>query len=282
MSQPSTLTEKLSSPFQPDPDHMYSDELQYMLDQRTLARIVGLIAICLPLILTVDGLNSACFYNSLSHFYYSRFTGGLFVLGLGVSGTFLIAYRGESQAENRLATIAGIAAFLIAFFPTTGPGCESLGFEARIFAHVGGSALNDIALSGPAVGGVFTYLPSSFGIHIVSAGVFFAILAFFALVVFTRIVPCKHICEDGTLRANKRKRNILYGASGFIIVASMAALIANAIWGKPSGVPNPWDLANATFIFEAVALVAFGASWLLKARFFGSFLEDEIVAIHRD
>lgn len=270
-----TLAEKISAPFQPDPNHMYQDELKYMLDQRLLARLVGLIAVFLPLALAVDGMLSACFFNSISHFYYSRFSGGLFVLGLGISGTFLIAYRGESKLENRLATLAGISAFLVAFFPTEGPGCEMLGFEARIFANVGGSNLTDANLGVPEVGGIFTFAPSSFSIHIVAAAVFLLILAFFALVVFTRVVPQAHVGADGRLTRNKKIRNVLYAGAGFIIVASLAALSANVIWGLPSGQVNAWDLANATFIFEAIALIAFGFSWMLKARFFGTWLLDE-------
>ena len=117
--------------FQPDPAYLRAGALHFSLNQRRLAVWVGLVAFGLPLAMLAGAVAGTCFYDSISHFYYSQFLGALLVAALAFIGTFLIAYKGETPWESRLATVAGWCAFGIALFPTSGRGCEAARFSGR-------------------------------------------------------------------------------------------------------------------------------------------------------
>ena len=93
--------------YQPDSSHTYSHDPGYTLNQRLMAVFVGLVALNLPFAMIIGAIYGTCYYDSISHFYYAQFLGGIFIAALVFIGTFLLAYRGESARENRLATMAG-------------------------------------------------------------------------------------------------------------------------------------------------------------------------------
>ena len=79
-----------------------------------------------------------------------------------------------------------------------------------------------------------------------------------------------------TLTREKRIRNRIYIASGSTILVSAGMLLAQ--WGFPTVFePGPanWLLSHWTFIFECIALFAFGSAWLTKGRFADRMLLDE-------
>ena len=92
--------------FQPDMDFKYSSdpegEQQYVLDQQFLAFLVGAVALGLPFAMLVGAGIGTCFYDSISHFYYSQFFGDLLVSALVFIGTFLVAYRAKIRARADL------------------------------------------------------------------------------------------------------------------------------------------------------------------------------------
>lgn len=263
--------------YQPDGAFKYANNPQYELDQRFLASLVGFVAIGLPFGLAIVGLGKTCFYDSISHFYYSQLWGDVFVAALIFIATFLVAYRGENFAESLLATIAGICAFFVAVFPTEGRGCEEAAFSGR--------ALVDMIISSPSVPvavmnasgvGEFFELFTRVGwVHFVSAALLFAFLAYYSLRVFTRAAPNQY--EKGTkkLTWQKRRRNQIYVASGWTIIAAMAVMFANFVYEAFSGSQmHWWREYNATFFLEGLALLAFGISWVVKGRAFNSVLLD--------
>lgn len=89
-------------------------------------------------------------------------------------------------------------------------------------------------------------------VHFACAGLLFTMLAIMALR-FTKTDP------DSRATSQKARRNIVYIACAFLIAASMlVALVANFL--SASIKPDMPSL----FWFEAIAVVAFSASWLVK------------------
>ncbi|MEJ8279277.1 DUF998 domain-containing protein [Pseudonocardia spirodelae] len=186
-----------------------------------LRRSVGVIGILLPFVLVAgdlllggDGLR-----DSISRYYYSPVR-DVFVGALCAVGVFLFCYRYE-RPDDRLANVTGTAAIAVALLPTRPDGPAT---TAQV---------------------VVGYL------HLLSAGVFFAGLAWFCLVLFTR---------GGSGTRGKRARNVVYRVCGATIVACLvlAALDAAAV---PDAVAERF---HTLFWLEAVAILAFGVAWFVK------------------
>ncbi len=271
------LFERGQGRYQPDPSFTYADDHPgYRLDQRRLAFFVGLIALGLPIVMLIGVLIRTCLYDSISHFYYAQFLGGVFIAALVFIGTFLLAYRGESARESRLATIAGISAIFVALFPTNGRGCDESTFSGRALADF---KLEDVTKfvkviqtteEIPSENPLFFELFSGAQyLHGVGAALLFAFLAWYSFFVFTRVIDNVHL-KDGNLTPQKRIRNNIYRASGVVIVISMAVMVIGHFF-----FPEDWNDNNLTFWFESLALWAFGFSWMVKGRFFDTLWLDE-------
>ncbi|WP_136656382.1 hypothetical protein [Nitratireductor sp. XY-223] len=235
--------------YQPDPEYMAQDRPQYELNQRKLALWVGIIAVGLPFVLLIYSLfdSEGCFLFSISHYYYYQVLGDVLVGSLAFIGAFLIAYRGESRRESNLANITGVAAIGVAIFPTTGDGCMPGSYPGRAFTS-----------SDPYV--LFSQVGT---VHYACAAVVFGFIAFYTLYVFTRVDQTKtQRLSDTKLTPVKYWRNMVYTVSGALIVLSIVALLYKAVFD-----PGWWNDYNLTFVFEAIALVSFGVSWLVKSRF---------------
>ena len=91
-----------------------------VFDYKLLRLLVGIIAFALPI--TVSNLAAAPL-PSISASYYTNgrdiFIGMLFIVG-----SFLIAYNGHTIPQAVLSKIAGLAAILIALYPTACTGCD--------------------------------------------------------------------------------------------------------------------------------------------------------------
>lgn len=228
--------------------------------------------------LLLSRLAGVCAFDSISHYYYSSL-GALFGIALAFIGTFLIAYRGESVCESWLANVAGLGAFLVAFFPTEGHGgCADKGFSGRAFVSFGVDAekqpfcqavkdmptkLTCAANSDVMLG--FKFMPIARYLHYGGAVVVFVTLLFFCLFVFTRIDPW-HRDETGAPTAIKLRRNRLYQGSGWVILVCIGALGGPMLLDEAGKQwLNGWNL---TFWFESFALLALGLSWSVRGRIF--------------
>lgn len=248
-------------------DHAFS------LDQRRLARLVGYVAAGLPLIMLYASavgwpFARSCPYDSISHYYYARFFGDVFVGSLSFIGVFLIAYTGEGKRENRLASAAGVCAFGVALFPTSGAGCENPDRLGRIFA--------DLPLGADDIGGAnderfYQLFAGVDWVHLGSAGLLFAFLAFYSFVIFTREIEGRHRDESGALTHKKRLRNRIYDISGWTIVICIGAITLKSAFLRDA---KWWTDYNLTFLCEALALVAFGTAWMVKGRVLGGYFRD--------
>ncbi len=270
-----------------------AEGLPFRISLEAANRAVGMIALGLPFVLfTVGLLGIGCGgLDSISHYYYTPlggdlFTGALFIIGVVMAFFYKLprdaqgrvievrAYRGHGIWDFRAARIAGLMAFLVALFPTSAPGCERYaGGTARAF-------LTD--MQGVRADGTVTGLPgfdflAATGwpdallgwLHYGAAGVMFAVLAWFSLVVFPRVQI--EDAEPITRGSPKWTRNLLYRICGAVIVVAMLAIAWKELF-LPQGSAGRalWNHANLTFWAEYAALMAFGLSWSVKGRIFNA------------
>ena len=283
--------------FQTGPDRYQSDPDAFgNVDQERIVKIVGIVALALPIVLWIASHNpvhATCFRFSISHFYYAPFWGTFFTGALFFIGTYLMVWQGEekSKADGRMATRAGFSAFGVALFPTGGWGCDEDMFSARPMTDFGLPAgTNFPALTPPqgdpeAVANAYFSLEFPIAalawlqaewIHYASAAFMFSFLAWFALAIFTRVSP-QHKLPNGDLKPRKARRNTIYFFTGALIILCILALLLSFILTLIGVDMAWWDRANLTFWFEAIALVSFGMSWMVKGRIF-PFLNDEVSA----
>ena len=155
-----------------------------------LQQIVGVIAVLLPFVLVIGNkaLSGDEFESSISAYYHTPM-GDVFVGALWALAVFFLSYNYKPlpgfNLDNKLSTLASIAAIGVALFPTTSDASPALQSEQ-------------------VVGRV----------HLGFAAVLFALLAVFALFLFPR--------SGGQMTPEKRRRNVLYRTCGVIIVVAMA------------------------------------------------------------
>jgi hypothetical protein len=165
----------------------------------------------------------------------------LFVGSLCGIAMFQLACRGFDRKDEIAGMLSALFALGVAFFPT---------------------APSETVRCPPM------YPNLTKGVHYLSATLLFLTLAYFCLVLF------KKTASKGTETRQKLKRNRVYTISGYVILASIAAIalikllkMGNVISGDPKLGPF-----GTTFVFETTSLVAFGFAWLIKGE---TFLKDE-------
>ena len=104
-------------------------------------------------------------------------------------------------------------------------------------------------------------------IHLAFAGLFFITLIYFSLFLFTKTDP------EGTPTRRKLQRNKVYKVCGYIM--SFCILLVGIYFLLPSEVVSPINVYDPIFWLEAVAVVAFGISWLTKGE---AILKDVNIA----
>jgi hypothetical protein len=201
-------------------------------------QLIGYVGLSLPVVLPIinslrntQGLANSDL-DSISSYYYTGAV-ALFVGALVALAAFLFTYRGYNNKYSVFDRIAGFiaggAAIGVAFFPTRAPNPS---LKPSWWIDLTGQ------------------------IHFGSAIVLFLTLACFALLLFPMTDPDEpRPSKDNPLPGDKRWRNWFYRSCGVVMVACI-------LWA--------WiALRNNKGIFwpEAIALIAFAASWLVKGRF---------------
>lgn len=278
----------------------------FVVTPKQIHKFVGCTALGLPIILLwLPLLTPICFMTSISHFYYTPIGGDILVGSLTVIGAIMLyfyAYKGDDDTDNpayslrnaRLAKLAGLCALGVAFVPTSNLGCPYSGEAARFliegtqFAVPAGAPERSFNVPGAfatgtlvydfwallGIGGTLGWLLSA--VHYLSAATMFGILGYFSFFVFTA-VQTSDAMENGQLTEVKKMRNGIYRVAGGLIFLSIIALIVK--FGLQSFLNAPtalhfldwWNGYYLTFVFEALGLMSFGISWLVKARIFGWF-----------
>lgn len=137
---------------------------------------------------------------------------------------FLFAYNGHTVWQMAWAKVAAVAAIGIAVFPCN---CDP---DVKVVPYV----------------------------HYISAMVMFLILAYFCKVFHDRALPKK------AREPQAGRRATIYSICGWIMVLSMAVLLANVV----SGEAIQRKIPRIVFIGEWVALVSFSISWFVASRIF--------------
>ena len=203
------------------------------IDTTRLRKMVGWLGMLLPIIVLVLCLIFQCAPNghilpdSISATYYFDPTITPFMIILGAAGILLMCYRGYTWVDDVVNTITGIAALCICLFPCSNPEMYRAGY---IPDYVGTFQL-PVNISGI--------------IHNTSAMIFFLLLAYNVLFLFTK--------NGGYMTPQKRKRNIIYYVcGGGMLAALISILFVGQLW-------------SGTWWVEMVALFFFGIAFLTKA-----------------
>ena len=212
--------------------------------------VIGVLGILLPILLWLGLMiiGEPKPLSSISHYYFTRvavfYIGILFALGL-----FLILYRGPKEIDFWISAIAGLFAITSLFFPTSNLktiGCMISGDE---------TCTHPFAI---------TIFPSDnttrITIHYITSALFLLLLAFLSGIYFTRI-------DKPLVKGNKKKkRNRVYRTCALIMaLALLSAFLGDFRHLIPKKIYETYRL---TFVFETIAVWAFGISWLTKAQVF--------------
>ena len=217
-----------------------TDETDLRMSQNFLRILIGVLGLLLPVLLVAA--TWALPQTSVSDYYYTNgrdlLEGALFFLAV-----FLMAYRPYGQdgwTDDKVTTLTGICALLIALFPTVN---HSLG-------HVPAKLL-------------IPFIPVDWSgtIHNCGAGGLFTLFAVLSVFFFTR-------GKKETRTRRKTVRNSIYVVCGLGIAACIGTIGVESVL---AGTQQGRDLLDI-FWPEAVALVLFGFSWLVKG---GAILPDQ-------
>lgn len=210
-----------------------------------LRKAIGYLGIALPFVLAIGGwlLYGEGIQSSISSYYHTGMR-DIFVGTLCAFAVFLVSYKGYPEddpagnppkiSDDLAGNLAGFFAVGVALFPTT-PDLDP-------------KSLDEI------IG----------GFHLAFAALFFLMLAYFSLCLFTRTDPKKPPTPQ------KLQRNIVYRVCGYAILAAIAliALLAFLPDAAVAGVKR----LHPDFWLESLAILAFGVSWMTKGE---AILKDE-------
>ncbi len=201
-----------------------------MINTKRLRCTIGWLGMLLPWIVVI--LSVAFKYpfpESISATYYVDTCITPFMIVLGSAGLLLFSYKGYERIDDIICSLAGASALGVCLFP-----CTSNGFVGTF--HIAGN------ISGM--------------IHNITAVIFFGLLAYNSLFLFTK--------SSGNMTPNKKKRNIVFRVCGIGMIASFVLLLI------------PYSVCPIiTWIVEAIALAFFGISWLTKANCYPWLFADK-------
>ena len=165
-----------------------------MIDTMKLRKILGwlgmLLAWIVAILYMIFEVQAFKLPNSISATYYVASCITPFMIILGSAGILLICYNGYDKVDRIICTLAGIFGLCICIFPCSADG------------RVGTFQLD---------GGISGWL------HNISAFIFFGLLSFNSLFLFTK--------GAGEPTPEKKKRNIIFRVCGIGMLASFLLLI---------------------------------------------------------
>ena len=200
-----------------------------VISYRALRKMVGILGIALPFVLFAGGQFSPDngIQSSISYYYHTGMR-DVFVGTLCVIGFFLLSYRGHERKDDYAGDVACVFVLIVAFVPTA----------------------KDAAAA--------QELMSPGTLHQLSAAAFFATLSYFSLFLFTKT----H--QNGTPTRRKQQRNRIYRICGGTMILCILLIM---LYLQVPKTDSTWLHAmNPIYWLEAIAISAFGLSWLTKGR----------------
>ena len=178
--------------------------------------MIGWLGMLLPWIVV---LLIGYFPKSISATWYTNACTPFMII-LGSASVLLISYKGYERIDDIILTCSGIAGLGICLFP-----CAASFSPERVGTFLIDKNISDI-------------------VHIVCAVVFFGLLAYNSIFLFTK--------SDGEMTKKKKARNIIYRVCGIGMIASFLILLLPYFYIQ-------------VWLLETVALFFFGVSFLTKA-----------------
>ena len=232
---------------QSDQDDLASNSADpLVVSYLSVRRAVGVTGLLLPLLLWPGAwlVVGVPVQDNMSAYYHTPARDG-FVGALFTMGVFLYCYRGHDWVENWSANLGSVSAMGLALFPLDA-GKDPL--EAQSWVGC---------------------------LHMAFGAALFLTLAFYSLVHFpTHHLPTwlwklwRREAEDEVdphgPSAHDLERNLIYWASGLVILTSMAAMGAYLV--MPTWLKAHFNAYHFLFWMEWIALWAFAAAWLTKGR----------------
>ncbi len=240
-----------------------NDEM--LISYLTMRKVIGWLGMLLPFVLLFGNyiinhinilnnkwfvvINNDCiksysavgsFKSSISHYYYTTM-GEIFTGVLSAVALFMFCYKGHAKREKErglsdsfVTNAAAAFAFGVVIFPTsTAENC----------------CITDNIRS-------FMSSQNTGYIHFTFAALFFIALSYMCLVNFRR---------SGEINVTgKDSRRTIYLICGLVMLACLLIIFVYAMWLEPPS--NCSAKHHVVFIFETIALIAFGISWLTKGE----------------
>ena len=212
-----------------------ANEDSLVLSYLGLRKAIGLIGMTLPFVLAFGKVAfESPGLQSSVSAYYYTVMRDVFVGSMCAMAIFFMSYRGYGRQDALAGKLACVFALGVALFPVAPLGSE-IAHERLVGA-----------------------------VHLLSATCFFLTLAYFSLALFRKTSPVTAPTPQ------KLQRNAVYTACGYTILACVALVVLARLLG--------WEQAHRSlapvFWLEAVAIVAFGLSWLTKGE---AILQDDEV-----
>lgn len=195
-----------------------------------LRKTIGFLGLLLPIILVIGGWIFSGTTNiepSISDYYYTIMR-NVFVGTMCVVALFLFAYNGYETIDRIAGFLGCVFALGLVFFPT-----DHLTLNTEVHSATG-------------------------KLHFVFATLFFIVLIFFSLVLFTKS------SKTHRMTGRKKIRNTIYHTCGYVMIGCIVAIAVYSFWlDAPDSPFADWDVI---FWGETIALWAFGISWLVKGE----------------
>lgn len=235
----------------------HRDEL--VISYYRVRQSLGYLGFVLPFLLILGGLLSLGAVEPSISDYYHTILRDVFVGVIVAIGLFLIAYPGHQAetgqvlSDDRMTSLAGVAALGVAFFPNEQRlQGASLGGANLGGANLGGANLQSANLESP-LQLLLGHQAAAIG-HYLSALIFLTLLGVMCLRRFAK-------------SAKPGRRRIYQICGGTILVMTLCVLVAS--WFKVRGPSGPQGFVNGYLLvlwFEAIAVWAFSIAWLTKGR----------------
>jgi heme A synthase len=222
---------------------------------RALRKAVGFVAVGLPFALAIGEnlrdwilphaarVDSALVEGSISAYFHTGMR-EVFVGSLCAIAVFLVCYKGYQRRDNLAANIAGSCALLVALFPTRE--------QSREAADTGVPAIDSATLFSSANAPDPAFVSY---VHFSAAVIFFVILAYMSLYLFT-------ISTKANPTPQKLQRNTVYRFCGVTILVCIAVIAIGKFFLNDA----VSEQTHYVFVFESIAVIIFGFSWLTKAE----------------
>lgn len=217
-----------------------TNERSLIFSYLALRQAIGFLGIALPFLVSLGALLifRTGFQGSISGYYYTGMR-DVFVGVLWAIGVFLFSYKGYAREDDWAGNIACLFAIGITLFPTT-PDCV-----------VNASCPPSMDI---------TQAQTIGHLHFFFAACFFLALSYFSIFLFTKTNPS----GKPPMTPKKLWRNRIYRVCGASMLACIVLIAVYSFWLNRA-VPA-LDAYHPIYWLEALAIVSFGVSWIVKGE----------------